>query len=73
MTKLDKENKELVINFSSGICSGTTKTYGLNKGEFSLTGIVRMERNMDTGECHEFVYKIIDEKEKLISKEKVEQ
>lgn len=73
MTKLNKENKELVINFSGGICSGTTKTYGLNKGEFSLTGIVRMERNMDTGKCYEFVYKIIDGKEELISKEKVEQ
>lgn len=73
MTKLDKENKELVLYGSGGICFDTFKTYSLSNGRFSLTKIVRMERDDDAGKCFKLTYNVVDGNEKLVSKEEVKQ
>jgi hypothetical protein len=72
LTKLDKENKELILYGSGGACSYTFETYSLINGILTLTKIVRVEED-DAGKCYELTYNIVDGNEKLVSKEEVKQ
>tara|TARA_B110000285_G_C14914832_1_gene509696 strand:+ start:82 stop:873 length:792 start_codon:yes stop_codon:yes gene_type:complete len=68
-TILDKDNKELILYGSNGICHETYHTYSLINNRFDLTKIVRMERDDDTEKCYKLTYSVLNRTEKLISKE----
>tara|TARA_R110002124_G_scaffold104281_1_gene253973 strand:- start:815 stop:1621 length:807 start_codon:yes stop_codon:yes gene_type:complete len=72
-TRLDAENKELILYGSGGVCFGTAQTYSLKNDRFELTKIIRMERDDDAEKCYELIYTVENGIEKLVSKKEIEQ
>ena len=71
MTKLNRENKELILYESAGICFDTFKIYNLTDGIYSLSKITRFERDDELGKCFRLTFHIVNTEEKLILKEEV--
>ncbi len=71
LTKLNGENKELILYSSGGFCIGASQTYSLKDGQFELTKIIRMERDDDIEKCYELIYSVENGLEKMISKKEI--
>ena len=70
-TTFNKNNKELILFLSGGVCASEYKTYGLNNGKYYLVKIVRMD--YEDGRCYKSTYSVENGVEKLISKKEVEE